>query len=207
MYDLTDITTENLSRAATYRFLAGVFGTEVDAAFLQSATSGELRQLLDDLQCEADLKDAVDLLKFNLDQRSHDASAIMDLRVIFSSLFLGAGGRKSAPPYASYYATEKTSLSHACVAEIETIYRKHQLAPHQSFSEPADHIAAMLSFCSELALQPTQQAELKAFLQTHLKTFSQGFSEDCSSYDKDGFYLACANLLRALIERDLSTLH
>lgn len=207
MYDLTDITTENLARAATYRFLAGVFGTEVDADFLQSATSGELRQLLDDLQCESDLKDAIDLLKFNLDQRSHDASAIMDLRVIFSSLFLGAGGRKSAPPYASYYATEKASLSHTCVSEIEEIYRKHELAPHSGFSEPADHIAAMLSFCSELALQPEKQPDFKAFLQTHMKSFSQGFSEDCSSYDSDGFYLACANLLRALIERDIRTLH
>ncbi|SFK25921.1 TorA specific chaperone [Pseudovibrio ascidiaceicola] len=207
MYELSDITTESLLRAAAYRFLAGVFGTEVDTSFLQSATSGELRQLLDELRCENQLKDAVDLLKFNLDQRSHNASAIMDLCVIFSSLFLGAGGRKSAPPYASYYATGKTSLNHPCVVEIEDIYREHQLAPNQGFSEPADHITTMLSFCSELSLLPDKQIELKAFLQTHLKSFSQGFSEDCSTYDSDGFYLACANLLRAQIERDLSTLH
>lgn len=199
--------TEDMTRAAAYRFLARVFAEEIDETTFSSVSNGDLRQLLDELSCASELRETVDLLKFNLDQRGDRDKTLMDLRVMFAKLFLGAGGRRAAPPYASYYATNRQSLSHPCVADIHALYRSYDLEPQTRFPEPADHIALMLSFLSALILKGTLPKEQEVFLSTYLQPAVLGFAADCSANDEDGFYLACASLLKNMVEKDLHTLN
>ena len=196
-----------LSRAVTYRFLSRMFASELDGGTLSSMQSGDTRQLINDLGFEPDLKEAVSWLTFNLDQREDDAASLMDLRVAYARLFLGAGGKRSAPPYISYYRTDRGSLSHPVVAEILNVYRDHGLVPDPSFTEPADHLALLLGFISDLALKDVPIESQRDFIATYLAPVVGDFSADCTAYDPDGLYAAAAGLLQTYVRHDLGSEH
>lgn len=200
-------TDDNLARAATYRFLSRLFAHELDNATFASIKKGEVRQLIDDLAQEKDLKDAAEWLTFNLDQRNDDSRSLMDLRVAFARLFLGAGGSKVAPPYASYYHNDRKSLNHPVVLEILDTYRQHGLVPDPDFTEPADHFSLLLGFMSNMALKDIPLNIQQDFIARYLAPVTVAFSADCSAHDPDGLYAASAQLLQAYVAKDLSIRH
>ena len=198
---------DNLERAVAYRCLSRLFAVELDRSTLDSALHGDLRQVLDDLAGDPQMTEAVDLLKFNLDRLGDAPNGVMDLRAAFAALFLGAGGDKVAPPYASFYLTGRHCLHHDCVAEIGDTYRAQGIEPVSAFPEPADHLALMLGFLSEMAARDAEAAELADFIDAHLASWLTDFAGDCCAHDPSGVYAAAALLLRAYIERDLRSLH
>ena len=207
MDQLSSLSEQDLSRAVTYRFLSRLFASELDEATFSSMKNGDSRQLIDDLACEPDLKEPVRWLTFNLDQRNDEANTIMDLRVAYARLFLGAGGKRVAPPYASYYHNDRKSLNHPCVAEILNFYRDYGLIPDPNYTEPADHFALLLGFVSDLVLKGAPIDTQRTFIANYLAPILGDFSSDCAEHDPDGLYAAAAGLLQSFVQRDLGTLH
>lgn len=197
----------NLARAVTYRFLSRIFASELDDVTFASMKQGEIRQLIDDLAQEKELKDAANWLTFNLDQRDEDTRSLMDLRVAFARLFLGAGGKHVAPPYASYYHNDRKSLNHPIVLEILGIYKDHGLAPVSDFAEPADHFSLILGFISDMAQKDIPLNIQHDFIARFLAPVIADFSVDCTAHDPDGLYAASAQLLQAYVVRDLGIKH
>ena len=196
-----------LSRAVTYRFLSRLFASEIDDTTLASMRKGDARQLINDLACEQDLNEAVRWFTFNLDQRVDEPGAIMDLRVAFARLFLGAGGRRVAPPYVSYYRNHRGSLNHPCVAEILNTYRDYGLVPDPDWNEPADHFSLLLGFVSDMALKDVPLQTQTDFIASYLAPVVGDFASDCIEHDPDGFYAAAAGLLQTYVRHDLGPVH
>ena len=197
----------NLSRAVTYRFLSRLFASEIDEATLASMKNGDARQLINDLACEPDLMEAVRWLTFNLDQRDETSHSLMNLRVAYAQLFLGSGGKRSAPPYVSYYRNDRGSLSHPCVAEILNTYRDYGLIPDPAYTEPADHFSLLLGFASDMALKNVDSEIQIDFIAKYLAPVLGDFAADCIAHDRDGLYAAAAGLLQTYIRYDLRSFH
>ncbi|WP_068088599.1 molecular chaperone TorD [Polycladidibacter stylochi] len=197
---------EDLFRAVAYRFLSRLFASELDQATIDSIRSGDIRQFLDDLACQEQFKEPVRWVIFNLDQREDHADDVMDLRVAFAQLFLVGSRMSAAQPYASYYMSGRQTLSHPCVSEIADYYRQYNLVANENFSEPEDHLALMLGFLSTLASQQETRPQQVDFIEKYLTPWLGDFVADCNANDPDGFYTACASLMRAFVEHDLSSL-
>ena len=207
MINTSNLREDQIVRAVAYRWLSRMFAEEMDADTLRSAQSGDIRQFLDEVACDADLANAIRLFEFNVDRYDDLDASVMDLKVAFASLFLGAGGKNTAPPYASYYLTGRSSLHHDCVLEIGKEYERHGLARIGEFAEPPDHLALMLSYLSRLAEDGAEDGEISDFIRNHLEPWLPGFTADCAAHDPDGFYTAGAAFLRSFIQHDLRTLN
>lgn len=194
---------EELESAVAYRWISRMFLKELDQATFASIKQGEFAAFLDDLQSDPGLQDPVELLRSKFERAGTFKDIDMDLRVAFAKLFLGAGGKKSAPPYASFYLTGRQNLHHSCVLELQQRYREFDLDVSQEISEPADHISFILGFLSALFESDASPEEVREFISKYISPWLSDFVSDCSDHDESGFYSALGGVLLALVTRDL----
>lgn len=198
-------------RAALYRWLAGLFAREPGGGEIARYRGPEMAGVFAMLEDDPALAEGANSLRHVLNREVSDDALAIDLASSFARLFLGAGGRRSAPPYESVYSGETGNTHGAATAEMQTLLRRYGLAPSGDFSEPPDHIAIQLTVMAELIggeeLEPSQSMRRQRdFLNRHLLSWTPRFLAACFEHDPSGFYAGLARLTGAFLERDLEHL-
>ena len=127
----------------------------------------------------------------------------------FCLLFLGAGGRRSAPPYESFYKASGR-LFQEPAGEMARLLRASGMQMADDFRDAPDHLVVELSLLEESIHRiPDQRDAATASaraLHQRLQSWLPDFEADCRRNDGTGFYAAAAALLAALIQQPLDFL-
>jgi len=139
-------------RAAVYRWFAGLFAREPTIETLRIYRSSEGNALLVAFSEIEPLSPVVDALFVRVMQppESTLGEVALDLSAEYARLFLGVGGRRSAPPYASFYTSAEGRLMQEAAADARVDLDRMNLRPADDFREPPDHLAVQLELMAEL---------------------------------------------------------
>jgi len=191
-------------RAVTYRLLSGLFFRELSEEQLDSYRSGEGRELLNSLAASAEACRGFKKLVGRLESETE-----LDLACEFSRLFLGAGGSRSVPPYASVFTSEHCSTHQQAETDAARFMADYGFGVHSETNEPADHVAVLLEFMAFLCVETEASREervtlarQKNFVENHLLNWVPEFVEVCRSAEPDGFYPYLAGLALSFLEAD-----
>ena len=128
-----------------------------------------------------------------------------DLAGVFAFMFLGVGGRRSAPPYESAYVSAEGRVWQAPAMAMQKELAALDLHILKDFPEPPDHVAIELAVASALA-ERDDAAVLVAFLEQRLAPWIRDFAAACEGCDRNGFYAALTKAAADFIEMDLNRL-
>ena len=206
----------HLERARIYQWLGGVFARELALEALAAYRSTDGMILLDGFGSHAALAPLVAELRTLALAHESPETAATDLAGAFSRLFLGVGGRHSAPPYESAYTSERGLLFQEASGHSAAQLLNLGLHVSQSFSEPPDHLAVQLEIMAELARRAEESqgaAETAryadrqlAFLEDRLLPWIGAFRDDCVASDRSGFYATAATCLVDFVREDAKRL-
>ena len=154
-----------------------------------------------------------------LQERSEQKSALRNLEVEYTRLFITAYPRIPAPPYASIYLEDDLQVWGNSTIEALEIYREAGLRVSDDFRDVPDHIAAELEFVSYL-ISSELKAKEKAdderlakmssiherFLANHLLRWAISFFDKVIESTSSAFYRESSTLARKLIEAEKSRL-
>ena len=190
---------EGNDRAIIYRWLGSLFARELSADMLAAYETEEGQAFLD-LVKAADETLFAELQRFIVPgEASIDTTKA--LQGDFSRLFLGAGGRRSAPPYQSAYESDSGRLYGDATGRMIILLRELGMQLPEDFPEPADHISVQLDVLALLSETASPERQI-AFIDTHLIPWLPAFAERCKAYDQNGFYASASAALVAMIEID-----
>ncbi len=199
-------------RAIVYQWLAGLFAREMSLETLSAYRAAEGVALLKQFGAMAALAPLVEQFQGLVASGQRVSAGDADLAGAYARLFLGVGGRRSAPPYESAYTSERGLLFQEASAESQDLLDELGLHVDESFPEPADHIAVQLSVMAELARraeaaagEPARtlwRARQRAFLEQRLLSWIEPFYESCDAADRSGFYATAARSLVDFLKAD-----
>lgn len=195
MTDLPPEPTGELPAAFVYRWLAGLFLAPPDAPGLAGYRGPEGRALLDRLSLVPALAPPVAELRelSGPDARLEEAAG--RLAAAHSAAFL-VGGRRSAPPYASVWLSERGLLYQEPAREMTRLLAAADLSLPDDVPEPPDHIGFQLNFLAELDERRRAGREAPmapdAFVRDHLLTWLPQFATACSRLREPLLYAALA---------------
>lgn len=194
-----------LSRADIYRFLARIYGEEVDQEILAL--------LVDKKPAEIDNEEigqGYEMLQRFVEGYRHE-TVLEDLGVDYAALFFGCG-KKPVPPYASVYLSKQKLMCQEQRNQVKEVYRKWGFAKRAEFKEPEDHIAVELEFMSYLcqraagALKDRHVDDAirlfeaqKSFLIDQLKPWVHEFCDDVADSASLHFYGAIAKITKGFL--------
>ncbi len=194
-------------RAGIYRWLSGIFAREptVDALRIYGSVDG--RALLDELGDIPALAPAAEAMHA-LVSDSTDAglkTTALDLSGEFARLFLGVGGRRSAPPYQSFYVGAEGRLMQHTVSTMQIELKQLGARLAEGFPDLPDHIAVQLAVMGELVQTagPVKQAD---YLKHRLLNWTDEFRDRCAAACPSGFYAAAASALVDFVRTDAASL-
>ncbi|PLX45113.1 MAG: molecular chaperone TorD [Hyphomicrobiales bacterium] len=202
-------------RPLIYRWLSGLFARELDIEQIELYAAPDGRAFLDRLAMDDAFLPLVSAIRGILEDEQALHGRMLDLRAAYARLFLGAGGRRSAPPYHSAYASERGLLYQTEMRQMTDMLRELDLSVVDTLKEPPDHIAVQLSILSELA-QRALEAQNQApppertqasrrqidFIDTHLLSWLPAFRDDCAAHDPSQFYSLAAAAVVTFLRRD-----
>jgi len=204
--NITSTTTEQ--RAVAYRWLSGMFFRELTEEQILSYQDGEGQNLLGLVAELAGKQSVLSPLRSHLNKGESGNTAI-DLACEYARLFLGAGGPRSVPPYASVFTSKSCSTHQQSETDAARIMAEYGLGVRTESNEPADHVAALLEFmaflCVELESSSEDRVSLarqKTFVENHLLNWIPEFVNVCKSSEPEGFYPHLAELTLAFLETD-----
>ncbi|WP_319529862.1 molecular chaperone TorD [uncultured Cohaesibacter sp.] len=186
-------------RAIVYRWLGSLFARELSPDSLAAYGTEEGQAFLD-LLMEIDAPHFAELRGF-LVPGGASAQTTKALGGDFSRLFLGAGGRRTAPPYQSAFEGETGRLYGDATGRMNAVLRELGMQLPDNFPEPADHISIQLDVMALLAETASPEQQI-AFIDTHLMPWLPAFAERCRAFDLNGFYASASAALLAMIETD-----
>ena len=200
------------ARACIYQWLGGVFAREVSLEALLAYRSAGGIALLDQVGAHPALAPLAAALRGLALDHEGPETAVADLAGAYSRLFLGVGGRRSAPPYESAYTNERGLLfqepSSRTAAELADL----DLHVSEAFPEPPDHLAVQLEIMATLARRvreagsaaerDRQRRRQLAFLEARLLPWIGLFGDACVASDRSGFYATAATCLVAFVTAD-----
>ncbi|AKH20749.1 molecular chaperone TorD [Sedimenticola thiotaurini] len=198
-----------IDRPMAYRWLAGLYSNELTPEMLENYAGTEGQVALNALAAEPCFAPVIGTIRKLTEQPDQFQSAALDLATHFAYLFLGVGGRYSAPPYQSAYSDKSGMLFQQSTTEMDAVLRELDLSVVSELKEPPDHIAIQLSVMAQLADKSVSAnledgvagAELieqqMNFIDRHLLNWTPAFRDDCILNDKGDFY---ANLARATVQ-------
>ena len=186
-------------RAILYRWLGSLFARELSLDMLAAYDTEEGQAFLE-LLMAADEGLFEELRRFIVPGET-SAETIKALGGDFSRLFLGAGGRRSAPPYQSAYEGESGRLYGDATGRMTVVLSELGMQLSDDFPEPADHISIQLDVMAMLTETASPERQI-AFLDAHLMPWLPAFAERCKAFDQNGFYASASAALVAMIERD-----
>ncbi|NVJ92629.1 MAG: molecular chaperone TorD [Methylocystaceae bacterium] len=210
-------TTLVVDKATVYRWFSGLYFQELSHEMLDNYSSVEGRAFLNALSLHKELQALSHKITSFYEESASRNETVLNLAGDFSFLFLGVGGRRSAPPYASAYLSDSGLLYQESTQNMLEILHDMNKTVKPVTSEPVDHLSIQLNILAELAEleesakrnehfdQADQYASQKReFIQKHLLSWLPKFSADCTHKDKSGFYALVANSLISFLEWDLS---
>ncbi|CAH0525588.1 molecular chaperone TorD [Vibrio hippocampi] len=205
----------NEQRAEIYWWLSSLFTKELTESELEQYQSPEIRAFLSGLGENEALKQPIDKLvdALNRLQVRHDAQ--LELSADFCELFLKSD-KHGALPYASIYLDKSGLLNGEPALQMQQLLTKHNIAVTKDLNEPADHLAIELDYLGNLIIRSNELeaekhlneafSEQADFIEQHLLTWIEQFSQACEKHDEFGFYSACSALLVAFCQLDLTYL-
>lgn len=203
-------------RAWIYQWLSGLFARELTTEALAAYRGPEGSALLQRLSAEPSLASIAERLQGLAADPQSDDAALLLFAGSFARLFLGVGGRRSAPPYESAYTSARGLLYQEATAESDGALKDLGLHVRQGFSEPSDHIAVQLEIMVALVRRADEsedrgEAAIGAkrqldFIQARLLPWIESFRDDCIAADLSGFYAGAASGLVAFIAADTQRL-
>lgn len=144
-----------------------------------------------------------------------DADKGEELRLEFTRLFIGPG-KIPAPPYESYYTSEKRLLMQEAAVIVRKKYLEAGLVMKNLYSSPEDHIASEFEFmyylCKkscELLKESRKEEAAKflkmqdEFLEEHLARWVPTFCEDIIKSTNHDFFKGLALFTGGFIEEDV----
>lgn len=219
MADTTRLIEQNSDRATIYRWLGNFFLHEPSAEALDYYASAEGAAVLSVLSLNSALNPFVRQLQKLARLQDEAPANLLDLASAFASLFLGAGGPRSASPYASVYLSDKPQVNQQPAADMDRALRKLNIGLTETLNEPTDHVGIQLHLMAQYidressALQEQHAAQIRAMhldqhwlLNNHLLTWIPEFCRACQLFDETGFYRDLAVSLHAWLLSDLELL-
>ncbi len=199
-------------RAWIYQWLSGLFARELSLEALVAYRSASGSALLDRLCLDRNLAPLAVKIRSIASKQENLEAAALALAGSFSRLFLGVGGRRSAPPYESAYTGKRGLLYQEATARTAVTLMELDLHVSDGFSEPPDHLAVQLELMAALARR-AEEAEadrlLRAqldFIEERLLPWIGRFRDDCIAADREGFYATAATCLVAFVSSDVESL-
>ncbi|TQV81777.1 molecular chaperone TorD [Denitrobaculum tricleocarpae] len=203
-------------RAAVYDWLAGIFAREMSPQAIETYRGNDGRTFLNQMASHPPLVPLTDHIHRITAGRESPESLSMELSVRFASLFLGAGGKRSAPPYESVYSNDSNLLYQKQTAQTQAALSAFGLSVSDLFPEPPDHISVQLAFMAHLARRAGQAASSRhlqeeyevqrVFLATRLLSWIEKFLDHCVNADPDGFYTTAAVSMVTFVKDDAAHL-
>lgn len=189
-------------RLAAWRVLATVFAAEPSAEVLEEIRAGGLEALLPDAAGDPEAARALEALR----TAAAGDGARLDLAAAYAGLFLGAGGPRSAPPYASAYLGARGRLYDAPARAMARLLREADLDVADRGEAP-DHLAVQLALLGALLERADAPARaLHAELcDRWLLSWVPAFAGDVRRLDRTGFYAAAADLALWFLRRECAT--
>ena len=203
-----------IDRPMAYRWLAGLYSSEITDRTLETYAGVEGQIVLNALSAEPALEPMVITIRETATDRDNYQSLSLDLATNFSYLFLGVGGRHAAPPYQSAYTSKDGMLFQEASEAMGNLLRELDVSVVRDLKEPPDHIAIQLSVMAELAdrsvntgagadVAGTALVEQQVtFLEGHLLNWTPTFRDDCILNDRGGFYATLARATVEFLEKD-----
>lgn len=204
-----------LERAAIYDWLAGIFAREISPQVIETYRSTDGAAFLTQMASHPPLVPLVEQIRLITAGPGNSKSLSGNLSVRFASLFLGAGGRRSAPPYESVYCSDSGLLYQKQTAQTQAALSEFGLSVSDLFPEPPDHLSVQLAFMAHLARRAGQASSYssseeykaqKTFLTTRLLSWVEKFLDDCIKADPDGFYAVAAVSMVTFLQDDAAHL-
>ncbi len=186
-------------RAIIYRWLGSLFARELSLDMIAAYETEEGQAFLD-LLMATDEGLFEELRRFIVPGET-SAETIKALGGDFSRLFLGAGGRRTAPPYQSAYEGESGRLYGDATGRMNVVLRALGMQLPDEFPEPADHISIQLDVMALLVETASPEQQI-TFIDTYLMPWLPVFTERCKAFDQNGFYASASAALVAMVETD-----
>lgn len=193
---------DNVPRIVTYRLLSEIFARELSAARIaelahataNGATSvtknPALAPLFEKLKALENTGDEVE----------------KELAGSFAFLFLGLGGRRSAPPYESVFVSEQGRTNQHPAAHMMRELTLLDLHIKKELPEPADHVAVELATAAAMIEAEATPERQQAFLSDRLNVWLRDFASACERGDRSGFYAIAAHAAANFVAADLNRL-
>ena len=154
-----------------------------------------------------------------LRESSNQETAIRELEVEYTRLFITAYPRIPVPPYASIYLEDDRLVWGNTTVEALEIYREAGLKVSDDFRDVPDHIAAELEFVSYLISSQLKASEKSdnerlskmlsiqdRFLADHLLKWSISFFDMVTESTGSTFYRESSALARKFMKAEISRL-
>ncbi|WP_026379187.1 TorD/DmsD family molecular chaperone [Afifella pfennigii] len=193
------------ARAAAYRWLAGLFACEPSPEALCAYGSREGAELLAALGALPGLAPLAEALARLASADREPVATARDLAGEFAHLFHGVGGRRSAPPCASFYLNASGRMMQAQAGAIEKELQRLGLTLAADLHEPPDHIAVALSVMAHLVETHGEDAQAD-FLARHIAPWIDAFAARCAQSPRAAFYATAAGGAAAFCTADLTRL-
>lgn len=203
-------------RTSLYSFFA--------KSLLEPMTEDDKEVLTETFWSEFPLESANAQMTAGLEQLNHCSSklaklsqekALEEVMVEYTSLFIGPGV-PAAPPYESFYHSDRRLIFGQPTVEMKEVLSKHGLESKKKDKQPEDHIGLELMILSVMTeqlkeLKVDQQVsnikEQISFIDKHLLSWISELCQDAKANRTIGFYGAFIELIWGvlLLDKELLT--
>lgn len=186
--------------AGVVDWLAGLLLAPPPVATIAGYRSEQGAALLDAIGAEFGCAEGIDRMRAALLKDASPEHAQRRLSIAYTTLFEGAGGGATVPPYESAFdpafRDAPPRLFGPATGEMEALLKHTGWAPGRECREPPDHAAIELALLA-LLLREGGSAGAAALL-ARLQGWLPRFAQACRARDPDGFYGGVAQVLEAL---------
>lgn len=189
-------------RATAYRWLAGLFAREMTADAVALYRSADGSALLDALAALPALEPLAQALRARVAMEVPAEVMARDLAGIYGRLFHGAGGRRSAPPCASFYISKTARMMQAEAGDTQSALDALDLRLTDQMREPPDHVAVQLAVMAHLA-ETNDRAAQADWLAHRLVPWLDAFAARCAQAPRPDIYATAARAAAQFCAADL----
>lgn len=192
-------------RTVAYRWLAALLAREPAAETIATYRGPDGQMLLAALRELPAIAPPVDELRRLIEAQGDDLALARDLAGAFAHVFHGVGGRRSAPPCASFYRHASGRVMQAEAGDMTAELDAIGLGIAAHMHEPPDHVAVQLAVMAHL-VETAGTGTQKRFLTRHLAPWIGAFSDRCASAPQAGLYAVIARAAADFAVADLERL-
>jgi TorA-specific chaperone len=186
------------ARSTVYRLLSDLFAYEMSAEKISGLAQ------MSDAYLGGETASLAPLLGALAGLGQDPVAAERHLAGVFAFLFLGVGGKHSAPPYESVYRAGSDDAGQHPAAQISRVLRRLDLHITEVFPEPSDHIAIELAAAAAFIESGAPAEEQAGFLADHLQSWLPDFAKACEAGDSGGFYAIAAQAADRFVTLDIA---